>query len=185
MGMESYFIHLIPEGVEPFRVDEGGGFASTGFRGKSLIEANTIVDKIVIGLAGKPVGKSHSQSKLVVDDAIETLIDDEDGFFQKATLVGCFAWYDEGLSTCYQISCVINNCIAVRVYYPEFVTLDDEEGFRQAIQMAYQSKYQEFLQTFEGIRAKVLPGKDFYEFYRQSKNPLRRVLRVIKSTWRR
>lgn len=185
MGLESYLIHLIPEGVEPLRVDEGRGYVSTGFKGKSPVRTEIIVDRMVIGLPATLVEESCRQHKLVVDDAVEVLIDGEDGFFQKATLIGCFAWYDEGLSTCYRLSCAINNCIKVRVYYPESVTLDSEEEFCRAIRRAYEGKYQDFLKSFRSVHAKVLPGKNFYEFYRRSRNPLRKILRVIKSTRKR
>jgi hypothetical protein len=173
MGLESYFLHLLPNEVTSVQVNEGHGFTSTTFAGKSPVAASVIIGKIETTLPSK----LHCQNKLVVDDAIKVVISVEDGLFQKVTLIGCFAWYDEGLSLCYQIACVIDSCIEIQVYHQLTgrTPLKGEMEFQQTVKGIYQEQHQSFVQTFGHIRKKILPGKDFYNFYRGSK----RVQRVL------
>jgi len=172
MGLESYFIHLLPKGVIPIRVDIGDGFTATDFRGKSAVKASSIVEAIQMALPCR-----FNQDKLVVDESIEVWISGEKDLFQKATLVGCLAWYDEGLKLCYQISCVINQCVQVQAYQQVmgFVSLDSEEIFYQSIRDTYQKQYQAFIGTFGDIKAQVLPGRDFHDFYRGIRKPGRKA----------
>lgn len=183
MGLESYFLHLLPEAVEPIPVDVGDGFTATGFKGRSAAEVSWVVRELKIRLAEAHLSSEFlpDQNKFVVDKAIEMSVESEDGFFQKVTLVGCFSWYEEGMKLCYQLAHMVNECVSVRAYHQSLgiVPIRDENAFLHTIQSIYENQYESFLKTFGIFKVKTLPGKDFYNYYRHSKSVLGRAQQFL------
>ncbi len=183
MGLESYFLHLLPESVEPTSVEIGNGFTATDFKGRSSVDVSAVIKEIKFRLAKAHLSNEFlpAQNKFIVDKAIEMSIDSEAGFFQKVTLAGCFSWYDPGLRLCYQLAQIVNDCVNVRAYHQslETIPIKDEDAFLRAMQDIYQNQYQSFLKTFGEIKAKTLPGEDFYNYYRYSKSVLGRAQQFL------
>ncbi len=189
MGLESYVIHLLPDGVEPVPLDAGDGVIATGFRGKSGIGTQDLIDRVEVTLMSNliPVRRLRPEHRLIADGVIEMMLGDDGGYFRRATLVGCFSWYDEGLPLCYRIACAVNNSIGVRVYHQAagFFSLAGEDEFCRVVRELYRRKYYDFIRTFGNVKAKTLPDQSFYDFYRRSNGGGWGIVETIKGWFKR
>lgn len=158
MGLESYFVQLIPEGVYPIQKD-----GINCFNGHSKLEITEFLEWI------DRVEKVTSQKYLqfLYDEAIKINIGEELGYVKEITLEGCFAWYPDGLSLCFQFIRTIETFFEIQVYHPGGLNfkVTSEDDFIEKVSNIYLKKYEEFVKRFGCLSLKVLPGDYFYDTY--------------------
>lgn len=174
MGLESYFITLLPPDTKPLNID-----GNIGFKGESHITVDKFIKEISICYDLKQI-KEKEWYWFKVEDIIVMRIEYQDKWLNAVSLEGSFSWYEESLRKCYNISQTINNIFDVIVYHPfglEF-KLGSEEEFLSRIKEIYQHKYQLFLKQFGGLNIKVAPV-DFYEAL--NTNRLKKLINSIRA----
>lgn len=163
MGMESYFIQVLPIGVMPIKKD-----GCNDFDGHSSITYRELFDNLRISTSIQ----KKSETSIIIDNALILSVDAEGDYVISITIEGCFAWYSEGLKLCFttiqSIDSIIEN---ITIFHPGGLHfgLGNENEFIQKIMSYYQPKYDEFTEQFGGIQMKVLPGSPFYDAYMKNK----------------
>src|SRR5690554_6640626 len=159
MGLESFFITLLPPNIEPVLID-----GNISFSGESHITINSFIEKISNHYSLKQI-KEKEWYWFIVKDVIVMRIEYRDKWFNAVSLEGCFSYYEENLQICYDIAQTIKNLIFdVTVYHPSGLSfrLGSKEEFFSLIKDIYQDKYQLFLKHFGEFKIKVTPER-FYE----------------------
>ena len=95
MGMESYYIEIIPNSVSIHKKDN-----IRKFEGVSNIKVSELIDhlhKIELTITQK------KENIFIIDEAIQLQIIEKGKNVQVISLQGCFAWFEEGLDICFYI----------------------------------------------------------------------------------
>lgn len=164
MGMESYFVQVLPLGVSPVKVND-----CNSFQGHCSMTLVNLIQQLSMTIKVQAMGKAE----YIVEEAIKLTIGVEDEYVRDITLEGCFSWYKEGLKLCYAI---IRNISAIMdditVYHPGelYFKVSTEEEFLAKITELYQAKHAAFNAQFNAIELKVPPGKSFYDAYARARN---------------
>lgn len=180
MGIESYFFHLVPEGVRPIRVDENE-LKSNSFGGESQIQVADLFTKLDDALSGQIFQYRSVPTKyeLIIDGNIELVLNHAGGLFQEAAVTGCMGWYEEGVVLSYQIAATINRFVRVRAYVgtDESISLETSQTeFCAFIFQTFEKQRTAYLETFGAFKIRACAGKDFYSKYRLSKSLWGRVI---------
>jgi len=163
MGMESYFIQVLPQGVIPVKKD-----GCNSFDGQSSISYTELFDNLRLNTSIQ----KNSETSIIIDNVLILSVDSEGINFGSITIEGCFAWYSEGLKLCFATIKAIDSIIGnITIFHPRglYFGLGNEDEFIQKVMSCYQGKYDEFVKQFRGIQTKVLPGQPFYDAYMKHK----------------
>lgn len=93
--MESYYVHLVPEGVTWGDV-VFDGYPGKWFLAHSAVSATAVIGGLRASFNCLPLRDklSYLGPRLLLEKAIVVDIEDEEGAFRYADLQGCFAWYE-------------------------------------------------------------------------------------------
>lgn len=171
MGMESYFIQLLPSTVIIIKDKKG----CNQLGGKGEVTSKEILEK----LNDWYKITYDRDNDTIIDNTIKIYFEDVDGYVQTITLAGCFSWYDESISLIYEISFKINGIQKSRFYHPLRMEseLISEEDFKRDLKNIYLEKYNAFKKQFPWSNNKVPPG---YMFYSQALNKKENMIRILK-----
>lgn len=174
MGMESFFINVIPSGIKPIK--KGDGFF---YEGKSKILKEDVLKRI------NEIYKVNNiqENEYSIDKVVKLCIEVNEGFVVYFNFEGCFAWYKESLELIYSLIKLINeNSISVTIFHPLGLLCDlgTKIEFIENIEKLYEKKYYEFKKQFGELKFKVMPGKAFYKEYKRRKSLFYKIVSLFK-----
>lgn len=173
MGMESFFIHIIPAGVEPRE-------NNCTYKGKSNV---TKIEFISMIIKKVPRCDLHDEHNLIVDNAVLVWVGDDE-MLSMFHIEGCFSWYEDCAKFIYRLLQEIKEVIPIRVHYPSYGFLDirTEENFLENLEEITKLKRTRFHELFGNeLSFKSLPGDPFYEKLKsvRRKTLLDRIGRIL------
>ena len=173
MGTESFFLKLLPEGVQPVAVD-----GKLAFEGRSKLFTTDFRNQVMV--SSLDIHPYRNTSDMFVVENTFLLDTSADGrWLKEITIEGCFAWYPEALVIAYQLASTIHTQILpVTVYFPPDTAFypTDEDTFITTIRQVHDRRWQIFQQHFPGFHKQLLP-EQFYKAYQQ--------YRTLPEWWRR
>ena len=156
MGMESFFIMLLPEGIE----EEKDQFGIRKYVGDSKINKESYDDFLNQQLEVK----DNIYKEFVV---IKKTIDDNKKI-QQVSLECCFYHYSEGLKYIIEFWDSIKEKLPLRLFHPAigFISNSNTDEFIKKIKDFYNSKYQAFVEEFgeDSNGNIVLPNEGFTKY---------------------
>lgn len=174
MGVESYFINLVFEGVKQEKQASGRGFVGN---------TNVVINDVEFYIKGKGARKIGID-KYLFDDSIIIELIKENNSVLAITLQGCLTWYPQGLGTMVSFAKSLNNELSpIHLSYPAFkdyYPIKDSNVFIEDIMSIYSEKYDNFKkQNIHILNTKLPPGKEFYRYKDKSNNLIFKVLKKI------
>lgn len=171
MGLESYFVPLVPTSALP---DNG----NSTLVAKSHLRVSAFIEK----LSMTPYALTKRNWRFVVDEILFMSVESEGESLRTITLEGCFSCFEESLHLCFQVAQSINaNIIAVRVLHPAGLdfSLGSESEFCSKVRSLYHDQLQGFIEQFGPVKFRSLPGTQFYQsIHRKART--RKALNLIK-----
>ena len=171
MGMESFFVTLLPRDME-FCFQDNIRIIC----GKSDIFE---VDWETL-LSNRNFTIRKKESFLILNDCIEIQIVRDREISPYIILSGCFSCFSESVKEICSIidfiSNVVNKDFRVDVLGN---THELSENIGSVIYDAYREKYDAFKYTFGNIKL-IAPPSRFYKDYKKMKNPFYKILRILK-----
>lgn len=156
MGMESYYVNLVPFGVKMVKGDE-----TYKFVGRSNKEINEIV--MLLKEGGYLLAKKDD-FMYEIDSTLSIRFSCEESFVKTMMIQGCFTWFEEGTKLIYSLSNYINREI-MRIYinfaFGEDFDITNETDFCKKITEGYKEKFEEFTRVYGAQKIKQTVG----EFY--------------------
>lgn len=168
MGMESFQIIVLPEGVEIYR--ENGYWY---LNGSSNIRMKEFEKKL------KQVGAVNDKNMdWIYDDCIEIRVEEENGSFQGLEIRGCFSWIRAGVDACFQLMQDLKKEIPFEIFimYQKVEGKNAEELYR-ILTERYQKKIENFYRQFPHMELKVTCS----EFYKEIDRQNRWYYKILKS----
>lgn len=162
MGMESYSINLLPEGVTAAKVD-----GKDRFNGRSSIHVLDFIE--LLEGRGFKIELNDFDSLIAAHAVFINFGIEEEAFdilwVKEITFEGCFACFEYSLGLFYSLYQIINKQIVkVRLYHPSIGEFEaqSEACFYEKIKSLYCEKYKRFKESYGTLDTKVLPGDAFY-----------------------
>lgn len=164
MGMESFFFHLVPNGVRPIMTKGLNSFDGTA--NMSLVELKERLSKCNYTLTCK--GRSDHQKVWVLDDSLLFKASHVNGYLQEITIEGCFSWFEECIQYCYKVIISVNWILPIRFYYPSEAVkpLSEIQDFEQQLWELHGVRFNRFNEVFGEMDERLLPGDEFYLYWR-------------------
>jgi len=175
MGMESFFITILPENMDFCFSD---GLRSVCGNSNILeLDWETI-------LKSNNFSVSKNDTKFILDDCLEMDIEKSNSGSAYIILRGCFACFDECILEMENFVALILNLTDKKIKIDilgEFVKLE-KASLDDVIRNSYKDKKNTFIHNFGNIRLHVSPSR-FYKEYEKSKNPLKKfVYQIFKKS---
>lgn len=139
MGMESYYVNLVPTEVKMVKGDE-----TYSFVGKSNKEINELV--ITLKEGGYLLVKKDD-FLYELDNVLSIRFSCEDSLVKTMAIQGCFTWFEDGVKLIYNLSNYINKevmGIYVNFAFGEDFDITNETDFCKRITEGYKEKFEEF-----------------------------------------
>jgi len=157
MGMESYYIDIIPNGVRVCMEDD-----VRRFEGKSKVRTSEFINglqRLLLPLS------SNMKYFYIVDETIQLQIIVKDKYVQAIILQGCFTWFEEGLEICFNIvEFIITSLMEVDVsVFGKTVNYIDVNSFKKTVIELYKEKFEYFKDYLADYKVKI-PPCDFYSY---------------------
>lgn len=171
MGMESFFIRLLPKGIKRV-IDESQPFDTFRYVGETNLSTDEFAE-ILTSLGETCIHRGNGSYEL--NNSIILSLQSNNDDVKEIALEGCLSWYDDCINEMYRLTELINtHILEISLNYPEVSEgIPARSEFATLVQQGTEIKYRAFLERYGSIQIKILPGKHFYEFVR---NPFKRLL---------
>jgi len=164
MGMESYFVNLIPEGVKSSKVDN-----INEFKGQSKLRLKQVSDLVDSHFKLKKYAKDEH----ILEDVLFLRISHEKNILKALSIEGSLSWFEEGLRIIFRLYELLReNALNIRISHPSQTEINTrcEKEFISAMRDIYKDKYVHFKENIMHSKACVLPGGHFYYYLLHNKN---------------
>ncbi len=174
MGMESYYVDILPKNVK-FYMD-GDIRKIEGVSSFNLSEFVMQIQKLQLPIRLK------NENIFIIDEAIQLQLILTNQNIQVITLQGCFTWFEEGIELCYNIVRFIKtNIFEVDVsVLNEDINLDNEVEFKKNVIELYNEKFEYFRKYLADFKAKILPC-DFYDYRKKILKEKTSIISKVKN----
>jgi hypothetical protein len=160
MGAESFFVHVLPAGVEPVPAPSGSFQGASGLSGKDLVRA----------LGGQPLsqGKYLCERILFLTVREQLALGRQSAEVTSVVLEGCFACYSEALEAMLLAASRVPGVKPARFFHPLGVDVEvtAKEAFVTGIRAVYEAKHRSFQTTFGDLHFLTPPNSYFYDEYK-------------------
>lgn len=149
MGMESYFLKLQPSEASQHE----------------CISKDTLVQRMVNhGLILRQLGQDY-----LLDQAFIVRAADVNDCWSEISLEGCFSWFEESLSRCFDMIQIVNSEITeVQIFQPDNVLIPmSKEIFMDKSKKFYSDKFRQFQLRYGDMNVKLSPDKPFYDYVKK------------------
>lgn len=159
MGMESFSIIALPDGVDIIRDKE-----YRHLKGNSNIFFKDF--ELELGKLENIVRRG--ECGWVLDDCIEIIVYNSNGFFQGIELKGCLSYLDDGVDLGYDfIEIIRKKIVSLKIYiFNREVEVGNSKQLCKLIKEMYSDKIAIFQKQYNDVKLKATCG----EFYREMKN---------------
>lgn len=173
MGMESYYINLVPIGVKMVKGDE-----TYRFVGRCNKEVTEIVRLLKEG--GYLLDKKDDLL-YELDNILSLRFSCEDSLVKTITIQGCFTWFEDGVKLIYNLSDYLNKevlSIYINFAFGEDFYITSETDFYNRITEGYKEKFEEFTKMYGTKKIKQTVGK-FYSKSNRTDGTISKIKKLL------
>ena len=167
MGLESYFIVLLPEKVRPAKKNKYNAFEGCS----DMLISDFIRQLKDVELEINILFKDSVLCELAVDNMLKMSCGIEQNYLREIIIEGCFASFQENIQFCFHTASIIHNkIISVSFYHPAIgysLGFESQDEFIDLFMNIYINKIENFRKTFGDVKFKSLPGTSFYNALRK------------------
>ncbi|MBN1898334.1 MAG: hypothetical protein JW827_06125 [Spirochaetes bacterium] len=156
MGAESYFIHIIPQNVEPIKIKGANAFQGT---------TGLTVDSLINILSSSFQIKHLQDKEYIVNEYWIISFSEETGGFQALTVEGCFTLFEKGITVIFELAKLIDRSIPIFIYHPYGIKkpITSEQDLGSVMHQIYDQKIEQFKELFPSSTKPSLPRETFYQ----------------------